>query len=51
MEEEMPTEEIEAQEPYYEIEKLLRWRDVKRGQQIRKEYLVLWNNYPIDWTV
>ena len=30
-EEEVPVEEHEVEEPYYEIEKLLRWRRVKRG--------------------
>ena len=31
-EEEFPIEELEVEEPYYEIEKLLRWRKVKRNQ-------------------
>ena len=30
-EEDIPTEELEVEEPYYEIEKLLRCKKVKRG--------------------
>ena len=47
-EEYMPTEELEVKEPYYKIEKLLRWKKLKRGRQMKKEYLVLWKNYPIS---
>ena len=47
-EEEVPTDDdLELEEPYYEIEKILRWRKVKRGRKILKEYLVLWKGYPV----
>ena len=47
-EEEAPADEdLEIEEPYYEIEKILRWRKVKRGRRILKEYLVLWKGYLI----
>ena len=47
-EEEIPgDDDLEIEEPYYEIEKILRWRKVKRGKEILKEYLVLWEGYPI----
>ena len=46
--EEVPADDdLELEEPYYEIEKILRWRKVKRGRKILKEYLVLWKGYPI----
>ena len=32
--EEVPAEELEVEEPYYEIEKLLRWRKVKKGDRL-----------------
>ena len=41
-------DDLELEEPYYEIEKILRWRKVKRGRRVLKEYLVLWKNYPIS---
>ena len=40
----------EGKEPYYEIEKILRWRKVKRRKRILKEYLVLWRGYPVEET-
>ena len=47
-EEEAPVgEDLEIEEPYYEIEKILRWRKVKRGRRILKEYLVLWKRDPV----
>ena len=39
--EEPVDDDLEVEEPYYEIEKILRWRKVKRGRRIIKEYLVL----------
>ena len=36
----------DIEEPYWEIEKILRWRKVKRGRKIVKEYLVLWKGFP-----
>ena len=38
----------DVEEPYYEIERILRWRKVKRNKNILKEYLVLWKGYPIE---
>ena len=47
-EEEVPAnDDLEIEEPYFEIEKTLRWRKVKRGRKILKEYLVLWKGYPV----
>ena len=37
-----------VEEPYYEIERILQWRAIKRGRKILKEYLVLWKGYPVD---
>ena len=31
----------DVEEPYYDIERILRWRKVKRGRRILKEYLIL----------
>ena len=36
------------EEPYYEIEKILRWRKVKRKNKTIKQYLVLWRGYPVE---
>ena len=47
-EKEIPVEEPEVKEPYYQIEKLLRWRRVKRRRLVKIEYLVLWKDYPIE---
>ena len=38
----------EVEEPYYEIEKILRWRKVKRKNKNVKQYLVLWKGYPVE---
>ena len=38
----------EIEEPFWEIEKILRWRKIKRKNKIEKEYLVLWKGFPID---
>ena len=46
-EEVLANDDLELKEQYYEIEKILRWRKVKRGRKILKEYLVLWKGYPI----
>ena len=47
-EEEVPKDnDLEAEEPYYEIENILRWRKVKRSRKVLKEYSVLWKGYPI----
>ena len=38
----------DVEEPYYEIEKILRWRKVKMDKKIIKQYLVLWRGYPVE---
>ena len=38
----------EIDEPFWEIEKILRWRKIKRGNKIQKEYLILWKGFPVD---
>ena len=35
-----------VEEPYWEIEKILRWRKLKRNKKIIIEYLVLWKGLP-----
>ena len=44
----VPTDVLEVEEPYYEIERILHWRKVKRNKQILKEYLILWRGYPVE---
>ena len=39
---------LEIEEPYWEIEKILRWRKTKRKNKLIKEYLVLWKGFPVD---
>ena len=44
----------EVEEPYWEIERILRWRKIKRNKKIQKEYLVLWKGFPVSeasWVV
>ena len=38
----------DVEEPYYEIERILRWRKIKRNKKILKKYLVLWRGYPVE---
>ena len=38
----------DIEEPYCEIEKILRWRKIKRNEKFFKEYLVLWEGYPVE---
>ena len=38
----------DVEEPYYEIERILRWRKIKRNKKIFKEYLVLCRRFPIE---
>ena len=45
--EEPVDDDSEVEEPYYEIEKILRWIKIKRGKRVMKGYLVLWKNYPV----
>ena len=47
-EEEVPAgDNLKIEQPSYEIEKILRWRKIKRGRRILTEYLVLWKGYPV----
>ena len=39
---------LEIEEPYWEIEKILRWRKTKRKNKTIKEYLVLWKGFLVD---
>ena len=44
-----PTDDVpDVEEPYYDIERILRRRKVKRGRKILKEYLILWKGYPVE---
>ena len=38
----------EIEEPYWEIERLLRWQKIKQNKKIIKEYLALWKNFPVE---
>ena len=38
----------EVEGPYWEIEKILRWRKVKRNKKIIEEYLILWKGFPVE---
>ena len=38
----------EIEEPYWEIERILRWRKVKMNKKIIKQYLVLWRGFPVE---
>ena len=40
----------DVEEPYYEIEKMLRWRKFKINKKIIKQYLILWRGYPVEET-
>lgn len=41
--------ELEDATPeYHEVEKILRWRRVKKGNRWAKEYMVMWTGRPID---
>ena len=51
VQEDQPVSQEDApdiEEPYWEIEKILRWRKIKRNKKIIKEYLVLWKNFPVE---
>ncbi|MCG8409648.1 MAG: chromo domain-containing protein, partial [Phycisphaerales bacterium] len=43
-----PEDAPEIEEPFYEVEKILRWRKVKKRNQIIKQYLVLWKGFPVE---
>ena len=38
----------EIEEPYWEIEKILRWRKIIKNKKIIKEYLILWKGFPVE---
>ena len=38
----------EVEEPYWEIERPLRWRKTKKNKKIIKEYLLLWKGFPVE---
>ena len=36
------------QPTYFDVEKILRWRWTSKTRQRRREFLVLWQGYPIE---
>ena len=32
----------------YEVERILKWRRVKVGRRMTREFLVTWRDYPLD---
>ena len=44
----LPDDIPEIEEPFWEIEKILRWRKVKINKKIIKQYLVLWHGFPVN---
>ena len=38
----------DVEEPYWEIETILRWWKIKKIKKILKEYLVLWKGFPVS---
>ena len=44
----LPADIPEIEEPFWEIEKILRWRKVKINKKIIKQYLVLWRGFPVN---
>ena len=38
----------DVEDPFYEIERILRWRKIKQDKKIFKEYLVLWKGFPVE---
>ena len=44
-----PTGDVpDAEESYYDIERILLWRKVKHGRKFLKEYLILWKGYLVE---
>ena len=44
-----PTDDVpDVEEPYYDIERILRCRKAKRSRKFLKEYLILWKGDPIE---
>ena len=45
----IPVLEMEASdEPFYKVDKILKWRKTKVGRRTVKEYLVTWRGYPLS---
>ena len=45
----VPADDVpDVEELYYEIEKILRRRKIKRNKNIIKEYSILWKDYPVE---
>ena len=44
-----PQPEFEVNEgPIYKVERILRWRSVRRGRRRMREFLVTWEGFPLD---
>ena len=43
-----PVPELQEDDEEFEIEKVIRWRYYKTGNQQKREYLVVWRGYPVD---
>ena len=44
-----PAQDVEVEdEPQYLVERMLRWRMVRRGRRREREFLVTWTGYPVD---
>ena len=49
LEEDAPEDlDMDVSDQSYTVDKLLRWRWVQKGRTRRREYLVLWQGYPLD---
>ena len=46
---EAPQPEFEVDDgPIYRVERILRWRSVRRGRRRVREFLVTWEGFPLD---
>ena len=36
------------EEPFYEVDKIMKWRKIKRGRRTIREFLVTWTGYPLE---
>ena len=36
------------EEPFYEVDKILKWRKIKRGRRTIQKFLVTWTGYPLE---
>ena len=36
------------EEPFYEVDKIVKWRKIKRGRRTIREFLVTWTGYPLE---